>query len=112
MHHVGKPLHHELLGDFDAADFRHAPDVVAAEVDEHQVLGELFGIVRQLPLHRHVVRFVAAAAPGAGQRPMHDHAVFEPRQDFRRRAHDVKFAQVHEHHVGRRIKAPQRPGKG
>src|SRR3546814_11605395 len=44
VHDVAVALDHHLLGEPDAADVRDAANVVAAEVDQHQVFGDLFRI--------------------------------------------------------------------
>src|SRR5690606_18934232 len=43
VHDVGEALHHHLLGDPHRAGGGDAADVVAAQVDQHQVLGDLLG---------------------------------------------------------------------
>ena len=44
MHDVAVALDEEAVGDLDGADFRDPPDIVAAEVEQHQMLGALLGI--------------------------------------------------------------------
>ena len=113
-------LDDELFRHLDAADLRHPADVVAAQVDEHQVLGDFLGIVDEFLLHRPILGLGAAPSPGAGQGPVDDLAALpralriplrrlDPRQDFRRRADDVEAVEMHEDHVRRRIQAAQRP---
>ena len=41
VHDLAVALDEELVGDFDGADFGDAADVVAAEVEQHQMLGAL-----------------------------------------------------------------------
>jgi len=44
VHHLAVILEKEGVGDGDGADLGHAPDIVAAEVEQHQMLGALLGI--------------------------------------------------------------------
>ncbi len=66
VHDVGVPLHRAQRGDLHRADRRDAPDVVAAQVDEHHVLGVLLGVGAQLGLEPRVLGRVGAAPAGAG----------------------------------------------
>ena len=66
MHHLAVALDEELVGDFDGADFRDAADIVAAEIEQHQMLGALFGIGQQFGFQRLV--FVRTWRRAAGCR--------------------------------------------
>ena len=68
MHHLAVALDEELIGDFDAADLGDAADIVAAEIEQHQMLGALLGIGEQLLLERLVFVRRGAAPPRAGER--------------------------------------------
>ena len=48
MHHIGVALDDHLLGDLHRAGGGDAADIVAAQVDQHQVLGDLLGIGQQI----------------------------------------------------------------
>ena len=61
-----------------------AADVVAAQVDQHQVFRDFLGVVQQLGLEREVFFPRMATPAGAGKRAVDDGAVLDPRQDFRR----------------------------
>ena len=68
VHHVRVGLdRHERL-DLDAAGLADAPEVVAAEVDEHHVLGALLRVLEQLARDALVLRGVGAARARAGDR--------------------------------------------
>ena len=54
VHHVRIALDHHLLGHAHAAGLRDAADVVAAEVDQHHVLGALLRVGQQLGGERRV----------------------------------------------------------
>jgi hypothetical protein len=87
---------------------RHAADVVAAEVEQHQVLGALLGVGQQLGGQRLVLLDGGAALARAGDRPHGDVAVLEPHQDLRRGADDVEVLEVEVEHVGRGVQRAQR----
>ena len=74
MHHVRIPLDLHHVGELHRAIIGHAADVVAPQVDQHDVLGTLLGIGQQLFGQRPVLGFVGTAAPRARQRPdRHQH---------------------------------------
>ncbi len=108
VHHVAVALDDELLVGVDRADPRHPADVVAAEVEQHQVLGALLGVGQQLGLERRVLGRGRAARPGAGDRADGDHAVLDPHQDLGAGADHLEAAEVEVEHVGRGVGAPQR----
>ncbi len=60
MHDVRVAFDHEALGHRNAADLRDPPDVVPAEVEQHDVLGDLLRIGEQLPLELAVFHFLRA----------------------------------------------------
>src|SRR3546814_16950068 len=95
VHDVAVALDHHLLGEPDAADVRDAANVVAAEVDQHQVFGDLFRIGEQLRGKRVVFFGALAALARTGDRPHGDQAVVDAPQPFRRRPDAVGGAAVH-----------------
>ena len=94
----------------DAADLGDAADVVAREVDEHRVLGQLLLVGEQVALELGVARRVVAARPGPGDRPRRDDAVADPHEQLRRGAqHRAAGPEVDGEQVRRGVDAPQRP---
>ena len=89
-----------------------AADVVAAEIDEHDVLGALLLVALQLLGQPHVLFVVAPARPRARNRVRLDARPFDAHQHLRRRADDRHAAHPDEIHVGRRIDVPQRAVDG
>ena len=47
MHHMAVALDEELIGDGDRAGFGDAPDIVAAQIEQHQMLGAFLRIGHQ-----------------------------------------------------------------
>ncbi len=84
MHHVGIALHDHLVGQLHCASFRHPAGVVAAQVDQHQVLGDLFRVGQEFLFQGFVLGIGGAAFAGAGDGPDGDFLIFHPGQDFRR----------------------------
>ena len=70
----------------------HAADVVAPQVDEHDVLGPLLGIGQQLFGQGAVLGLVGTPAPRPRQRPDRHHPVLDPHQDLRRAADQGEIA--------------------
>ncbi len=79
---------------FTDADLRHPPDIVAAEVEQHQVLRPLLRVGQQFGLQRLVFLTRRPAPPGAGQRPDRHRAVAQPHQHLRRGPDDREPAEI------------------
>ena len=108
MHHLAVALDEELVGDLDGADLGHAADVVAAEIEQHEMLGALLRIGEQLRLQRFVFVRGCAAPPRARDRADGHDAVAGFDQDFRARSGDRERAEVEEEQIGRRVHPAQR----
>ena len=101
---------------FDRHELRHAhrtgtgdaADVIAQEVDEHQVLRLLLRIARKFAGPGEVRRFVGAARTRAGDRPGGDAAARDLDEELGRTAGEGNAGQAHEAHIGRRIGGTQR----
>ena len=112
MHDLAVALDHETLGDLDCTGRGDPADVVAAEVEQHQMLGPFLGIGQQLGLEGAISRGRRAAGAGAGQRADGDLAVLQPHQDFRAGARQLEAFEVQVEQIGRGVLAAQRPVKG
>ena len=112
MHHVAEPLDDEALGHLHRPQRRHPPDVVAAEVEQHQMFGTLLRVGQQFRLQRLVFLIGRPAPPRARQRPDRHHAIAQPHQHLRRGPHDRKRPEIQIEQEGRRIDPPQRPIQG
>ena len=86
MHHVRVALDVAQRGDLDGGRRRDAADVVARQVDEHGVLGELLRVGPKLLLQRGILDRVLVARPRSGDRPRDDLAVADADQQLRRGA--------------------------
>ena len=84
-------LDHHAVGDVHSAGLGDTADVVAAEIEQHDVLGDFLGIRRQLARERFVFVAGGAAWTGAGDRPQRDRPAFLAYQDLGRRAHHVEI---------------------
>jgi hypothetical protein len=99
VHHVAVVLDgHEAL-DRHRAVFAHPPQVVAPEVDEHDVLGALLLVGEQLGGQSRVLLEVRAARARAGDRPGRDPAARDGDERLRAGAGDLEVAEVQEVHV-------------
>ena len=97
---------HERL-DLDGAVLADAPEVVAAEVDEHHVLGALLLVRQQVGGDRDVGVGVGPARPRAGDRAGRGAAAGDGDERLGRGADDLEVLEVEEVHVGRRVDRPQ-----
>ena len=91
-----------------AAVLAHAAEVVAAEIDEHDVLGALLLVALQLVGEALILFVGPAARPRAGNRMRHGMPPFDAHQHLGRRPDDRAAAHADEEHVRRRVDVPQR----
>ena len=78
MHDMAEALDEELIGHGDGADLRDAADIVAAEIEQHQMLGALLRIGEQFCFQRLVLMRRFAARPRAGERADGDDVAARP----------------------------------
>ena len=102
---VGLDAHERL--DVHAAELAHPPEVVAAEVDQHHVLGALLLVGQQVLGDRLVLVERRAARARAGDRARRDVAAGDGDQRLGRRADELEVVEVEEVHVGRRVDGAQ-----
>ena len=69
MHHVAVTLEDHHLVDLLGSEPHDAADVVAGEVDEHHVLGDLLRVLAELGAEPAVVLVGLTASTGAGDGP-------------------------------------------
>ena len=86
----------ELLDDSHGAELGDTAHVVASEIDQHQMLGVLFGVGEQLVGQLLVFLGSRAPADRTGERADGDDVVAQPDQDLGRGAHDLEAAIVEE----------------
>src|SRR5215212_1190335 len=84
---------HQLV-DLDAAVLADAAEVVAAEVDQHHVLGPLLWVVDQAGGEAAVLLLAAPTRGGAGDRPGLDPAAVDLDQRLGRGAGDLEIAEL------------------
>ena len=115
VHHVREALDLHALHELDRADLGDAPDVVAPEVDEHDVLGALLRVGEELLLEREVLLGRLAAAPRSRERAHRHRPVLEAHHRLGARPGDARAVrlagrgrQIEEVHVRRRIEQPHR----
>ena len=97
----------EFLGRFHRADLRHPASVVAAQIQEHQMLGQLFRVGQQFGLERAILFRRFSPWPGPGNRPDGDFAIEDPHQNFRAGPDHLKTTEVEKEHERRRVGAAQ-----
>src|ERR1700722_562748 len=99
-------LDEETVGHLDRADLGDATDVVAAEIEQHEMLRSLLRVGQKFCRQSFVLSRTCAAWAGAGNRADHHFAVAYAHQDFGARADDLKAAEIEEAEIGRGIDAP------
>ena len=84
MHHVAVTLDEHQVLHADGAELADATDVVAAEIDEHDVLGDLFLVGAQIGFHRAVFCLICAARACSGDRSVLDRSAVDADEQFGR----------------------------
>ncbi len=84
-----------------------AADVVAAEIDQHDVLGALLGVGEQLRLQARILLGAGAARPGAGDGAHLDAVLLLAHQHLGGGADHQGRAEAQEEHVGRGVDGAQ-----
>ncbi|MDV7398436.1 hypothetical protein RZS08_43930, partial [Arthrospira platensis SPKY1] len=74
----------EQRGHADTAGVRDTPDVVAQQIDDHEILGAILGVIAQALGPQTIDRIVAATRCGALHRPGAQHPVAIFDEQFRR----------------------------
>ena len=111
VHDLAVALDEELIGDFDRADLGDAADIVAAEIEQHQMLGAFLGIGEKLSLERLILVRRRAAPARAGDRADGDGAAGRLDQNFGARSGDREAAEIEKIQIRRRIDPAQRAVK-
>ena len=102
----------EAGGDLDLAGLGDAADIVAPQIDQHQMLGPLLGVAHQFFGKRLVFLRRLAARPCAGDGADGHDAVAQPHQDFRARSHNGKTGKGEVVQERRRVQPAQRAIEG
>ena len=108
MHDVRVALGDHEIGQAHGVEFADAADVVAGEVDEHDVLGAFLRIGEQFRREPVVLLGRLAARTRARDGADLHLALLAADMQFRRRADERHAAELEDEHVGRRIDQPQR----
>ena len=107
VHDVGVGLHGHELVHVHRAVLAHAPEVVAAEVHEHHVLGPLLGVGEQLPGAAGVPLHGVGPRARAGEGALGDAAPVDLHERLGRGPGDLEVLEVEEVHVGARVDRAQ-----
>ena len=109
VHHVAVALERHQLVDLLGAEPHDPTDVVARQVDEHDVLGDLLGVLAQLAGQAAVVLVGATPPPRARDRPGDHLAVEQLHHRLGRRADHRHLGMAEEVHVRARVDLAEHP---
>src|SRR6185312_15460847 len=107
VHYLTVALNEELVGHVDRADARDAADVVATEIEQHQVLGSLLGIGEQFLFQRLVLMRRLTAPPCTGDWADGDGVAAHAHENFGAGARNREAAVIEEKQEWRRIDPPK-----
>ena len=107
VHDMGETLHVHIAFHAHAAGPRHAPQIVAPQIDQHHMLGLFLGVGAQFGGQPRVFQIIAPATTGSRNGRQLKGSGSAAHHDFRRGTKKRHAGQSHVKHVGRRIDAPQ-----
>ena len=107
MEDVAVALDLHVLADGHGPRPRDPPEVVAAEVDEHHVLGTLLGVALELLGEQGVLAIVRAARTGPGDGVGGELVALDLEEQLRRCADDLEAGGPDEEQVRARVDPPQ-----
>ncbi len=108
VHDVRVALDGHEVGHLDGGVVADPPDVVAGEVDQHDVLGPLLGVGEELLGHGLVLQGIVAAGTGPGDGADGDLPPLGADVDLWGGADQGEVVQLEAEHVGRGIDQPER----
>ena len=109
VHHVGITFKRHVLRYADRSVLADPSEIVAAQVDEHDVLGALFLVALQLLGKPEILLIVGASRTRASNRVRLSAPALDPDEHLRRRPDDGELPHPDEVHVGRGIHVAERP---
>ena len=109
VHHVAVALERQQLVHVHGAEAGDAADVVAGQVDQHDVLGHLLGVLPQLAGHAPVVLVGAPPTAGAGDGPGDHPPAQQLHHRLGRGPDDGDLRMAEEVHVRAGVDLPQHP---
>ena len=112
VHDMAEAFDTEAFGDFHRAKRGNPANIVAAEIEQHQMLGTLFRVGEQFAFEGLVFLMGFAAPSRAGKRADGDDIIAQAHQDFRRTAHHRKAAHIKKYQERRGVNPTQRAVKG
>src|SRR6185437_1652553 len=108
VHDVRVAFHEHEVADAHGAEVAYAANVIAAEIDEHDVFGALFFVGAQFLLQAQVFGFIFTALTSSGDGAVLKLVASNADQHFRRRAENGHVSHAEEVHIRRGIHAAQR----
>ena len=109
VHHMAVPLEHHRLIELLGAEANHSAHIVAGEVDEHHVLGDLLGVLAQFGAEASILLVGAAAPTSAGDGTRDDATVDQLDHRLGRGAGEAERLGADEVHVRAGIDLTEHP---
>ena len=106
--HRAVGLDREQVGDLDRADLGHAAEIVAQQIDDHQVLGALLLVHGEPGREARVLARRASARRRALHRPGRHVLALAPEEQLGREREHVELARVDQRAIGDPLLAPER----
>lgn len=107
VHHVAVALDDHYIGDFDAAKAGDAADVVASEIDQHDVLRTFFGIGQKLFSEGTIFGFGGSAWTSSGEGSHGHFAIDDTAHDLGRTADESDLGHPQVEHEWAGVYDPQ-----
>ena len=98
----------EQVGHLDGADFRHAAEIVAQQIDDHEVLGALLFVDGEPGLEARILARRASSRRRALHRARRNVLALAAEEQLGRERKDVELARMDQRAVGHALLAPER----
>ena len=107
MHDVGIIFDGEFFRRRDGADFGDTADVVAAQVQQHQMFSQFLRIAKQVFGQGFIFSGRGTALTGTGKGAQGDAAIADTHQNLGAGADHLKIAEIQIEQIRRRVEPPQ-----
>ena len=107
VHHVAVTFYRTIRFNMNRSGSRNATQIVACQVNEHDVLCRLFWVGQQRRFIGEILCRRHTARQGTGDRSQLSRGPLELHQRLGRAAHDLEVPEVEEIHVWRWVQAAQ-----
>src|SRR4030043_1369762 len=94
VHHVRVTFHIHQVANLDRTRLTYTPNIIASQVNQHNVLSTFLFIIAQLLLQHNILIQAFSSWSGASKRTGHYHTILYPHQNLRGGPDNAKAAET------------------